>query len=253
MKINLVKCVYQIKSKQTNDIYIGSTQDFVGRKAIHLWYFRNNKHTNYFMQDHVNLYGIDDLEFEIIEKVDGDIKARKEREQSYLDILNPYFNICKKANSTAGRPTPESVKIKQSLVKKGIKPCGLAYQKSFDTCAKQVFNLETGIFYDSIREAAESINIGRHHLRQMLSNVITNKTNFVLAEIGHKVAKIFKKRKHTIQNFSKKWRTVLNKETGIYYQNIREAATAHNLNHGTLANMLNPNSKNRNNTNLIFA
>jgi group I intron endonuclease len=131
--------IYMIKSISNGNFYIGSAIHFFHRKTKHLSLLRLNKHHNIFLQNHANKYGIEDLEFSVLEEV-----ASKQnlliREQFYIDTFNPSFNICKTAGSALGikrsletiekhknRPawnkgqkTPEHVKQKMSDSKKGL-------------------------------------------------------------------------------------------------------------------------------------
>ena len=93
--------IYQITSKKNSKIYIGSACDLRGRKNGHLHALRKNKHHSILLQRHVNKYGIDDLLFEILEFCSKKILLK--REQYYLDILLPEFNICKEAKNCMGR------------------------------------------------------------------------------------------------------------------------------------------------------
>ena len=52
-------------------------------------------------------------------------------------------------------------------------------------------------------------------------------------------------------NLNPKSKIVLNTETGIFYECIREASVAYNINYKYLICMLNPNTKDRNKTDLI--
>jgi len=251
-KINKVPCVYQIISKSTNQIYIGGCEDFVGRIACHLWYLRKNIHANYLIQECFDKYGIDDLVFEIIEEVNGGKKERKIREQYYIDTLNPELNICRHSYSTKGRVTSEIVKQKLRIAHKGYKPCELARINSLKKTAKLVLNLETGIYYDSIKEAAKAHNIEKSRLVKMISNVIRNKTDLVLAHIGYKVEYI-KKISPDYIRVAHNCINVINLETGIFYNCIKDAAIAHNINTGSLRSMLNPKARIKNKTSLIYA
>lgn len=101
--------IYKIMSKITGEIYIGSAVNVIDRKNKHFSSLRRNKHHNIILQSHVNKYGIDDITFEVIQKIkyEEDLVAV---EQFYLDILNPVFNICKIAGSALGlKRTPETI------------------------------------------------------------------------------------------------------------------------------------------------
>lgn len=105
-------CIYIIKSHlKPNKYYIGSAKDFQLRKDSHKYLLRRNKHPNIHLQRHINKYSIQDIYFEILEKVDN-IENLIEREQYHIDNLKPLFNICKIAGNTLGRKFSEATKNK---------------------------------------------------------------------------------------------------------------------------------------------
>jgi len=76
-----------------------------------------------------------------------------EREDYYLELLNPKYNICSKAGSSLGRKTNEDAKMKLSIIakkRKYIPNPGLKVQ---------VTDLDTNVTstYDSIRKAADAL------------------------------------------------------------------------------------------------
>jgi group I intron endonuclease len=94
MKKAKVSCVYMIRSiAEPDKFYIGSTADYSTRKKGHRQTLvKWNKHNGRSLKllEHVKEYGLDDLQFKIIEKCASDILFI--REQYWLDTLNPYFN-----------------------------------------------------------------------------------------------------------------------------------------------------------------
>lgn len=93
--------IYKIQSISNPDkIYIGSAINISQRWDRHLNDLRKNKHCNRHLQRHFNLYGENDLSFEILEKCKH-IQLLK-FEQLYIDILQPSFNICAVAGSRFG-------------------------------------------------------------------------------------------------------------------------------------------------------
>lgn len=115
-----ISCVYIIKSVlYKNKIYIGSSVNFTVRKNEHLRDLRNGKHINKKLQRHANKYGIEDLFFEILERV-FDRNLIVEKEQYYLDFYDPYFNILKKAYSPIGFKHSKESRAKISASRKGI-------------------------------------------------------------------------------------------------------------------------------------
>ena len=100
--------IYQIKSKINSSLYIGSALNINNRWNLHKASLNNNKHHSIYLQRHCNKYGIDDLEFSIIELCIPDDLLIKE--QFYLDKFNPKFNVQKVAHSSLGvKRRPETI------------------------------------------------------------------------------------------------------------------------------------------------
>lgn len=83
--------IYRILNIFTGDFYIGSTRNFSRRKSDHLHRLRRGKSTNSILQKAWNKYGKEAFIFETIEEFEiGDLI---EREQYYIDNLNPKYNV----------------------------------------------------------------------------------------------------------------------------------------------------------------
>jgi group I intron endonuclease len=96
-----ISCIYKIESKlKPERFYIGSAVNYKHRKNCHLYDLRKKRHGSKKLQNHYNKYGESDLYFSIIEECD--VNSLLTREQHYLDSLNPYFNILKKADNSLG-------------------------------------------------------------------------------------------------------------------------------------------------------
>lgn len=116
---NIVICIYKIRSLTTNRIYIGSAVNFERRKYMHMYSLKRNSHHSIFLQNHVNKHGISDLVFEIIDICNIDELVSKE--QFYLDLLTPEFNISKNAYSTIGVKCSDEKKEKLRIIHTGRK------------------------------------------------------------------------------------------------------------------------------------
>lgn len=109
--------VYKITCIKNGRFYIGSAAflranspsklGFNGRLNNHLRALRYNKHKNPILQNSFNLYGVDSFVFEILEFCEPEKCV--EREQYYLDTLQPFypngFNICKNALNNTKTPS----------------------------------------------------------------------------------------------------------------------------------------------------
>lgn len=92
--------IYKIANTITGDFYVGSTTNFDSRKNSHFGEARGQRHHSMIFQRAWNKYGEAAFEFEILETCPP--LNLLEREQWYLDKLNPYYNIAK----VAGAPNP---------------------------------------------------------------------------------------------------------------------------------------------------
>ena len=92
--------IYKITNLLNNKFYIGSSSDIRARKYLHFSMLKNNKHHSPILQRVYNKYGKKYLLFEVIEECD--INLLIEKEQYYIDNLNPEYNCCKIAGRTTG-------------------------------------------------------------------------------------------------------------------------------------------------------
>lgn len=114
--------IYKIKSIiKPECFYIGSAIWISRRWNSHLSYLRKNKHHSPKLQNHFNKYGESDLIFIIVEPCLPQFLLI--REQYYLNILKPYFNINLFAEgSWLGHKHSDESKIKISKSKMGNIP-----------------------------------------------------------------------------------------------------------------------------------
>lgn len=96
-------CIYKLTSP-SGKIYIGQTQSLYDRVKR----YRGGIFNRY-MKRAVEKYGSENITLEVLEK-DTPLKKLDEREQFYLDTLQPFgdngYNICREASTTRGRKRP---------------------------------------------------------------------------------------------------------------------------------------------------
>ena len=116
--------VYTIRSVvKPERVYIGSSNDINRRWRGHRHLLKNNKHSSVKLQNHYKKYGKKDLVFEMVEEFEFFSKEHLlEREQHYMDNLNPWFNINKIAGSTLGYKHTDETKLIISKCSKNQKP-----------------------------------------------------------------------------------------------------------------------------------
>jgi hypothetical protein len=164
--------VYKIYHVAKADVfYIGSASGTQGKKACQLGFYNRfrqhlrtlekNKHSSKYLQNVVNKYGIEGLRFKIIEVVNStDRTYILEREQYYLDLLNPEYNSSK----TARCPTVAYTEERKEAVRqrmKGIPFVESAYQKIRKSIRQYDKNGALIKEYSSIQMASDETSINR--------------------------------------------------------------------------------------------
>jgi len=109
--------IYLITSSVNGKRYVGSAASLRSRKNDHFSALKNRTHINRHLQNHVNKYGLDNLIFSIVEFCTKEKLI--EREQYYINTLNPEFNICLIAGSSLGVKFSKKAKQKISEALKG--------------------------------------------------------------------------------------------------------------------------------------
>lgn len=110
--------IYKWTNKLTNDIYIGQSVDLSKRfiRYFNLSYLKNRGRL--IISRALIKYGYSNFSLEILEYCN--IPDLTEREQYYLDTLNPRYNTLKIAGSSLGRKHSEEAKAKISKALKGV-------------------------------------------------------------------------------------------------------------------------------------
>lgn len=90
--------IYMITCVANNDRYVGSAKNLLSRRREHWCNLRLSRHHNTHMQNVWNKYGADTFVFEVLEEV-VDLSLLLQREQYWIDTLQPELNKAKKAES----------------------------------------------------------------------------------------------------------------------------------------------------------
>lgn len=105
--------IYKITSKKhPKRIYVGSAKYLKRRQQEHVRRLKDFTHPNIKLRRHAKKYGLDDLVFDTIEYCN--VEELIQKEQHWMDALNPWFNICRVAGNTIGVAQSEKTKRKRS-------------------------------------------------------------------------------------------------------------------------------------------
>lgn len=143
--------IYKIQS-QDGRFYIGSaSQSFRQRWKNHINDLQKNKHHCHYLQNIYNKYGADYLSFTIVEVVE-DKSSILEREQHWIDLLQPQLNLLKTAGSCLGYKFSEEIKTKHRTIRRE------EMKKSSHTGVRQIKS--NGRYQAQIRIPNDRINLG---------------------------------------------------------------------------------------------
>lgn len=145
--------IYKIINPSNNKIYVGSAINLQKRFKQHIERLDKNCHKNIHLQRAYNIKIIDFI-FEVLEYCDKENLI--EREQYYIDTLNPEYNIAPKAYSSLGiiRREETKDKIKNSLTGK---------KQSIETIEKRRIKLKGMIRSDDIKKVLSEQQKGQNN------------------------------------------------------------------------------------------
>lgn len=126
--------VYGIFSKIDDRVYIGSATNFDLRKKTHFDKLKSNVHVNKPLQNFVNKYGIENVEFKVLAKCPSEYCIKLE--QFFLDNFENKFNIRLIAESNFGLKFSDETRQKMSKVRKGKAVRGYGFIVAEETKSK---------------------------------------------------------------------------------------------------------------------
>ena len=152
--------IYRIYNIKNDKLYVGSAVNLHQRRHAHFSLLKHNKHHSIYLQRAYNKYGEDSFFFEAIEFCEKEILI--EREQYYIDTLNPDYNICRVAGNKLG------VKSSKKSVNQRLKTIEEKCLNGFKYKAKPVYQYSLkGEFikkWDNCGDAATNLNITKESL-----------------------------------------------------------------------------------------
>lgn len=190
--------IYQIKNKINNKSYIGSSIRLNKRWKRHITDLKCNVHHSLALQRAVNKYGLDNFEFLILESCEDE--QLLDREQYYLDTLNPEYNICTIAGNCLGIKQSEETKEKRKIANsKYWDSIGRKHKDKIKIIREQNSLIKQQKEQRNLK-IAEDLKSG---IRQDIVAEIYNLSPSVITQLKKKYAIITEKAKGSNNNFSK--------------------------------------------------
>lgn len=195
--------IYKITSP-SNKIYIGQAKN-INRRFYEYSILHCKNQIRLYRS--LKKYGVENHIFEIVEKcLESELNERERYWQEYYDVLNRYKGLnCMYVETDIkkremSKETRDKISMKNKISHKGKKLSekhkenignkirgkkrSESYKKKrrYNTQSKIILNIETGIYYECIRDAAESINMERKHFNNyLLGKYKTKKIPFIYA------------------------------------------------------------------------
>lgn len=145
--------VYKIVNIVTGQEYYGSSVNIHKRKGEHFNRLKAGKHGNQKLQRSFDKYGIASFSFFVVEITSNYIN----REQYFLDTLNPFFNICKKVNDFTSIPRTKEWSENIAKANRGRKISEETRQRLRDShLGKIPANKGIPMSYETKRKVSES-------------------------------------------------------------------------------------------------
>jgi len=229
--------IYKITSPN-NRVYIGQSVNIEKRFVTYKKYSNNNKQPRLFAS--FKKYGCENHIFEILEECE--IKELNTKERYYQDIFN-----CIDTNGLNCRLTKhfgKSGKLsKETRIKIGLSKIGNKNRvgmKHSEEVKKRMSDVKKGKFVSLETKNKQSlVGKGRKNSEETIKKMSMAKKGKVCSQ-EHRL-KISIARKKSLYT----GKTILNKDTGIFYFGSLEASKVIGINQGTLKSYLNGNSPNK--------
>jgi group I intron endonuclease len=129
--------IYAICNSINGHCYVGSSAHLRSRQQQHFSQLRRGRHYNYHLQAAFQKYGEEAFVFCVLEPLE-DKNLLEEREQFYIDLLHPEYNICPQAGSPQGKTLKQETKDKIRQSQKGRVPPNKGKKQSEEVRLKKV-------------------------------------------------------------------------------------------------------------------
>lgn len=181
------KCgVYEFFNLENGKRYIGSSVNIYNRLHEHIHNLKNNKAHNKHFQSAWNKYGEDNFIYGVLEYCSKDLQF--EREQYYLDLIHPEYNLTYNVIANTGKSLSEETKKKISETLKAKYASGeiQTYKQDHAWVKCYIYNIRTFKFEaeckclaDAFRLLKTTGNKGDRAFNNLFKNrYILSKTKF---------------------------------------------------------------------------
>lgn len=173
--------IYQIKIN--NSFYIGSSRNIQRRYWEHLWKLKNKKHPNIHLQYLYNKYGEEKFELSILENCT--INCLIEKEQYWINLLNPNINKAPVAGSTLGLKLTNEQCENRRIINTGRK-------HSLETIKKRTDKIKGRKYTEKHKENISKSMLGKKQNQQTIKKrVEKNKKPVACYDLNYILIRIY--------------------------------------------------------------
>ena len=155
--------IYQITNQANGKRYVGSAVNLTKRWRAHLNTLRHRRHKNPHLQCAYDKYGEEALHFTVLEFVDDSLQLIP-REQVFLDLLSPEYNIAPIAGSALGVRHTNATRNRMSQAQRGHRVSEKTKRKISEALSGERHpNYGKHLSKEHRKKLGEAIRGERHH------------------------------------------------------------------------------------------
>lgn len=175
------KCgIYEFFNLENGKRYVGSSKDIYNRLHEHYYNLKSNKAHNKHFQAAWNKYGEESFLYNVLEFCNEDV--RFEREQYYIDFIQPEYNLTNNVIANTGHKVSKECKekISETLKKKYLSGEIETYKQEHNWIHCYIYNIRTFKFEAECKNLADAIRLitksnTQHSRSRVFDNLYLNR------------------------------------------------------------------------------
>ena len=177
-KLNKKCGIYIITNVENGKRYVGSSKDLYGRLHDHMCELNRNSAHNAHLQSAWNKYGQDSFEYGILEYCE--LSERFKREQYYIDVLKPEYNLTTEVVANFGHTPSKKTKqkISETLKRRYAAKEIFTYKQQHNWISVHLYNVITFEYlgyFNNLADVARRIKYKHGSNKAMLKTLMLGK------------------------------------------------------------------------------
>ena len=230
IKLKFKSGIYLIINLENGKRYIGSSKDIYDRLHTHCYNLKNNKGRNAHLQSAWNKYGENVFVWSVLEYCDENV--RFEREQYYIEMIKPEYNLTTNVIANLGHTPTQDCKNKISKTLKQKYASGeiKTYRQDHNWKKCYVYdinNFQLNATYSCIADTSKALNVKIRSSKDITRGVINNKYVVSLK----KLRTLIDIKNYVFERFTinKKWLISETNNQIIYHRSVNDCAKKYGI------------------------